>query len=206
MDTAWKICAGSMILISSIRFDILFASRLNVSHLLTPDNFGLGFASLNSLDPGFFGRGIYLTSNAEYALRYAGTKPAIVIAWILPGHPYPVVEDHKSDESLLGAPLQPGCQSHYVRTDMNGYVVKKPDPTSYDEIVLGQENLVCPVLVLEIDVSNVLRLKIKLDEAMKKLQETTSFTPSIADKVRHGESLIELEEKDKDDSYVDWDG
>jgi len=146
------------------------------------------------------------------------------------------VEDHKSKESLLGAPLQPGCQSHYVRTDMNGYVVKVPDPASYDEIVLAQENLVCPVLVLEIDVSNVLKLKIKLDEAMKKLQESerpptdlvssrknqpTTDLVSSRKTVRaqstaqpstdtsEVESLlgaIELEEVDKDDSYVDWDG
>jgi len=74
-----------------------------------------GFASLNTNDAGFYGKGIYMTSVAEYALRYAGAKPAIIITYIMPGNPYPVVEDHRKENSLLGAALQSGCQSHYVR-------------------------------------------------------------------------------------------
>jgi len=126
-----------------------------------------GFASLNTLDAGFFGKGIYMTSVAEYALRYAGAKPAIIITYIMPGHPFPVVEDHRQEDfSLLGAALQSGCQSHYVRTDVQGFVVTEPTDDSYDEIVLAQENLVVPAFILEIDPMDMLKLKTKLEKAM----------------------------------------
>jgi len=84
----------------------------------------------------------------------------------MPGHPYPVVEDHRCTESLLGLALQAGCQSHYVRTDIYGFVITKPDDNSFDEIVLSQENLVVPAFVLSIAPSEMIKLKLKLEKAM----------------------------------------
>jgi len=127
-----------------------------------------GFASLNTLDAGFFGKGIYMTSYAEYALRYAsGNHPSIIIAYIIPGHPYPVVEDHRKEGSLLGSALKPGCQSHYVRTSSVGNVISQPNDVSYDEIVLGQENSVVPAFILNVDVQDIINLQKKLKRAME---------------------------------------
>jgi len=128
-----------------------------------------GFASLNTLDAGFFGKGIYMTSYAEYALRYAaGHHPAIIIAYIIPGHPYPVIEDHRYDGTLLGSALKPGCQSHYVRTNCIGNVLSIPDDTSYDEIVLAQENLVVPAFILTVDVQDIINLQKKIEKSFRR--------------------------------------
>jgi len=112
-----------------------------------------GFVALNTLDAGYFGKGIYVTSYANYSLNYAaGAEPAIIIAYILPGNPYPVVENHRGQDTLLGTALKTGCQSHYVRTKRTGFVVTKPSEGSYDEFVLAQENLVVPAFILKVDV------------------------------------------------------
>jgi len=46
-----------------------------------------GFSNLSLLDAGYYGRGIYFTRSAMYALPYYGTKkdPAIVICLTAPG-------------------------------------------------------------------------------------------------------------------------
>jgi hypothetical protein len=46
------------------------------------------------LDVGFFGSGIYFTTSAKYSIPYFATKPnpAIIISYLIPGNPYPVVE------------------------------------------------------------------------------------------------------------------
>jgi len=56
-----------------------------------------GFAALSSLDAGFFGKGIYFTSFSMYTLPYISSRkiPAIILSWVLPGHVYPVTEDHQ---------------------------------------------------------------------------------------------------------------
>jgi len=108
-----------------------------------------GFAALSTLDEGYYGRGIYLTSYAENAARYSvSNEPGIIIAWVLPCHPYPVVEHPRGENSLLGAPLK--SQSHYVRTDMSGMVLSDEAKVSYDEIVINQESHICPAFVLTI--------------------------------------------------------
>jgi len=50
---------------------------------------------------------------------------------------------------------------------MNGFVIRKPDENSYDEIVLAQENLIVPAFVLSIDPADMLKLKIKLEKVME---------------------------------------
>jgi len=116
-----------------------------------------GFVSLSSLDAGYYGKGIYFTTNAAYAYPYfsAHENPAIVIAFVIPGNVYPVIE---SANSLLGQPLFPGYNSHYVLTNRDGSVwngVGQP----YDELVIDQEAQVIPVYVLSLgsDVTTILQ-------------------------------------------------
>jgi hypothetical protein len=53
-----------------------------------------GFAALSSLDAGYYGKGIYFTSYAVYAISYCCSQshPALVLSWIFPGNVYAVVE------------------------------------------------------------------------------------------------------------------
>jgi hypothetical protein len=66
-----------------------------------------GFASISTTDAGFFGRGIYATTYAQYAAEYArgaltgkANLPnadgefVVLVAWATPGLAYPVTRDH----------------------------------------------------------------------------------------------------------------
>ena len=65
-----------------------------------------GFASISTTDAGYFGRGIYATTYAQYAAEYANgalTGKAmpnangefvILVAWATPGLAYPITRDH----------------------------------------------------------------------------------------------------------------
>src|SRR5436190_640877 len=83
-----------------------------------------GFAALASLDAGYFGRGIYFTTYILYTLPYSCSKrnPSVVIGYLNLGNVFPVTENHKGDESLLGLPLKPGYNSHFVITTKDGFV------------------------------------------------------------------------------------
>jgi len=134
-----------------------------------------GFASLNTIDAGYYGKGIYVTSYAEYALRYAiGNNPCIIFAWILPGHPYPVIEHHKGENSLMGGPMKPNCQSHYVRTDNRGFVFSAPRPDSFDEIVLAQENFIVPAFLLEMDFNDIYKMQQRIGMDPTPIQSSSS--------------------------------
>src|SRR5689334_20629984 len=71
--------------------------------------------------------GIYFTSIALYTTPYILNKkfPTLIIAYILPGNAYPVVEDYKGPESLMGKPLPSGFNSNYVLTDIKGIVLSQ---------------------------------------------------------------------------------
>jgi len=112
-----------------------------------------GFAALQSLDSGYYGKGIYFTTCALYALPYYSgfEKPTILISWVIPGNIYPVVESHKDDScSLLGHALRAGYNSHYVCVDKKGNVIRTADDESYDELVIEQESQICPAFVLHL--------------------------------------------------------
>ena len=66
-----------------------------------------GFASLHTLDSGYFGKGVYMTTHAEYAAEYAsgvhsdpptvaqpGEEFVVIAAWACPGLIYPITRDH----------------------------------------------------------------------------------------------------------------
>jgi len=113
-----------------------------------------GFATLSSLDIGFFGAGIYFTTSAKYAIPYFATKaqPAIIISYLVPGNPYPVIENPNEEGSLAGESLKVGYQSHYVLTTNRGMPFDKIEVKNiFDEIVVDQESQVAPAYVLTLD-------------------------------------------------------
>lgn len=113
-----------------------------------------GFVSLASLDAGYFGQGIYFTSSALYALPYARQKedPAIVVSFVMPGNIYPVTENHKGEDTLMGAPIkQPGYNSHYAITTQQGDICSKPQTPCFDELVIEQEAQIVPAFIFKLD-------------------------------------------------------
>jgi len=91
-----------------------------------------GFGTAATLDDGYYGKGVYLTTTFEYANTYSKDK-VFVIALALPGNPFPIIEHpFKRDENgevlssietgkkipnpegYFGRACNPGYQSHYT--------------------------------------------------------------------------------------------
>lgn len=111
-----------------------------------------GFASLSSLDQGWYGKGIYFSSYSLYCSPYIVSRrqPSIIFGWLLPGNTYPVTESHNSDDTLIGSALKAGYQSHYIAVDKKGHV-NPDDDERYNEIVVGQESQIVPAAILHIN-------------------------------------------------------
>jgi len=116
-----------------------------------------GFASLSSLDSGFYGKGIYFSSSARYTLPYCFPKPrpTILICLTIPGNPYPVTEHRHTKNSYEGKPICAGHQSHYVIVQRKGFPFTEEDheksKTIYDELVIDQEAQVVPIFLLRLN-------------------------------------------------------
>jgi len=127
-----------------------------------------GLMATCTTDNGHFGKGIYFTSSAKYALPYYAQReyPALLICYILPGNTYPVSENHFE---LRGLPMKSFYNSSYVLTNRNGSCcneIKEND--FYDEIVIEQENQIAPVYILEFGLKE---LKEQWDEFKKSIPE-----------------------------------
>jgi Leucine-rich repeat (LRR) protein len=117
-----------------------------------------GFASLSSLDAGFFGKGIYFTTHLLYTLPYACGKrnPVVILSYVNMGNVYPVTEDHRGSNSLSGAAIKSSYNSHFVLTNKDGTVTNNFDGIICDEIVVGQESQILPAFIIELDVDSCL--------------------------------------------------
>lgn len=115
-----------------------------------------GFAVLSTVDAGFYGKGIYFTTKLLYTMAYAYTNqnPAVIVSYINLGHVYPVTEDHKGPQTLLGGPLKQGYNSHFVMTNkMGNNYDRRADVGSplCNEIVVGQESQILPAFIITFD-------------------------------------------------------
>jgi cysteine-rich repeat protein len=116
-----------------------------------------GFASLSTLDPGFFGKGIYFTTSLPYTLPYSCGKrrPAVIISYINMGHIFPVTEDHKGPRTLKGQALKSGYNSHLALTGKEGFIYDElKDVVVCDEIVVNQESQILPAFLVELDIES----------------------------------------------------
>jgi len=129
-----------------------------------------GFATLSDTDPGYFGKGIYFTSDIEYAWRFAKPEKTIngnnqviegprafVIAMTIPGNIFPVTK------SCVGTTCEKGFQSHYTMVENidNAAVPISADqlrqPHKYvDELVLFQDPQCLPLFIVYYSAEKVL--------------------------------------------------
>jgi len=120
-----------------------------------------GFAALSTLDDGFYGNGMYFSSECIYTVPYLAKHPdpAIILCLLIPGNPYPVIESPTDEDNLRGSPIISGYQCHYVVTKINGYPFTQSEYDSdtqiYDEIVVNQEAQVLPIMLIELDPSRI---------------------------------------------------
>jgi len=118
-----------------------------------------GFAIVGSFDKGFYGKGIYLSTSAQYVRQYLYLKnrPTILICFVVLGKCYPVIESHTGPYSLEAKPITDGYHSHYVVTSSDGKVANmSTNDEVYDEIILGQELTALPLFLLMIKKSGIM--------------------------------------------------
>jgi len=125
-----------------------------------------GFSTVATLDDGFYARGIYFTSDFDYASYYSslsgkGKNPCIVVAFVSPGNAYPVLESPVHPNTLKGKAgvINPGYQSHFVcvwGTKSNKQVGWPCPPGTKkftDELVLFQDAQALPKYIITVEKS-----------------------------------------------------
>jgi len=137
-----------------------------------------GFGTVATTDEGFYGKGIYFTSDFSYAEKYVQlqTHQVFLIALTLPGNPFPVVEHpyrrNKKGEILMdqnlkkivdpnsffGKPCTPGYQSHYTIVPKKNIGSAFPiedaeiNPAEHaDELAIFQEAQILPLFLFYYD-------------------------------------------------------
>ena len=141
-----------------------------------------GFGTVSSLDPGWYGQGIYFTSKMSYAGNYAArSKDGIVflISLVIPGNSFPITEPPLAKKTsgsrinpngFLGRPCQPGYQSHYTVVDVDRASFGKPvkdSPTelSGDELVVFEPSHTLPLFLVYS--SELYQGTLKVDESQR---------------------------------------
>jgi len=124
----------------------------------------VGFANLATLDDGWYGKGIYFTSQPQYAYQYCKTKsnPCLIFSYLILANPFPVIWDDAKSTSDLRFKAKPnyrnyGCHFvpviHYKGAD---YRPPNPDVPAHsnaellDEIVLFQETHIMPFAIVNL--------------------------------------------------------
>jgi len=138
-----------------------------------------GFVALAKLDSGYYGKGIYFTTSAEYGLPYYASKvsPTVIISLVVSGNSYPVIEHPRlSKKSMMGAALMPGYNSHYVLTRKDGFPCPRVysgsgDEQFYDEVVIEQESFVLPYYLLKISIKNLGSFVMQLQKEQERLND-----------------------------------
>ena len=130
-----------------------------------------GFVTLSSTDDGFFGNGIYVTPNAEYACGYASGKLtpssppephsadhpdwfSVVLSAAVVSLVYPVTRQKdylpgKNKSTWFGMPLNSGYDAHFALVEKaNGFQATDPANAQYGELCLSQCAALSPLAIL----------------------------------------------------------
>jgi len=118
-----------------------------------------GFATLSSIDAGYFGKGIYFTPDQAYTIPYIVSRrqPTLILSWVVPGNVFPVTESHCDPAvSLLGSAIKSGYNSHWVVCRRDGMAVSTcQENDSYAEVVIPQESQIVPAFIFLLDGESV---------------------------------------------------
>jgi hypothetical protein len=134
------------------------------------------FVALAKGDAGYYGKGLYFTTSAEYALPYFATKPSptVLICFLITGNSYPVIEHPRAKENLMGTALKPNFHSHYILCRIDGnpvpHILENKEESYYDEIVIEQESCVVPYYLLKIKKDKLVALALDIQKRQEKLR------------------------------------
>ena len=134
-----------------------------------------GFVDLAALDAGYFGSGIYVTPNAEYACQYALAAHSSEDEQHSPEHPdwfpillctaavglvYPVTRQvdytqQGAHSNLHGLPLKKPFDAHFALVSHhNGYEAAPPAIAQYGELCVSQYAAILPLAILWVSTCN----------------------------------------------------
>ena len=122
-----------------------------------------GFGTVATLDPGWYGQGIYFTSKMSYASVYAREvkdgSQVFIVSVVVPGNALPITENPHivrptpNPTGFLAKPCQSGYQSHYTVVDTKpgscGLPLQdSPTATSLDELVVFEPTRTLPLFLV----------------------------------------------------------
>jgi hypothetical protein len=115
-----------------------------------------GFATLATIDAGWYGRGIYTSTHVNYVIPYMMNRqePALIVTYVIPGNVYPVIESTSADNNLIGSSIIAGYNSHYICVNSHGQIPMK-GLGEYDELVVPQESQIVPAYIVRYHRSNL---------------------------------------------------
>jgi len=119
-----------------------------------------GFASLATIDAGFYWRGIYFSTYAQYTFPYIEPhdNPSIMISYIVPGNIYPVIENPRQKDNLIGKGVKGGFNCHYVLCNKDGMVISADEGYTkeniFNEFVIHQESQIVPAFIIDLNSDN----------------------------------------------------
>ncbi|CAF4174038.1 unnamed protein product [Adineta steineri] len=131
---------------------------------LLPQLLSEGFASLGQVDDGWFGKGMYFSSSAEYASRYCpqNEDACLLMCYVLVLNPFPVIYDDAPEDvkphkfRFYGRGNHRAYQCHYIpvsgekptmdfRPPLEGV-----DHADYDELVVFESANILPQIVVHL--------------------------------------------------------
>jgi len=117
----------------------------------------LGFINAATLDEGWFGKGVYFTTNIDYAIKYSMISSksedelCLLCSYVIISNPFPITEE--MGLSFSGKGNYKHFQSHIVLVKSNtnnpnsmSYYPSSIDDHQYNEIVIFQESHILPRL------------------------------------------------------------
>ena len=116
-----------------------------------------GFGIVATTDVGCYGKGIYFTSELDYAHQYAkkneNGNQCFILSLLIPGNTFPITESpflpngKKNPQSYIGKPCRPGYQSHL--TIVRSHDISSAFPIAGDEIMDDPGSIAMELVVFE---------------------------------------------------------
>lgn len=116
-----------------------------------------GFANLSINDDGWYGKGIYFTTNLRYAAKYYGEvndkgEYILILSYVILGSVYPCVEHPQKEREIKGKDCQKGYDAHVTYVSPSSLFPCELNSSdiheNYSEIVIFQENQCLPKYLL----------------------------------------------------------
>ncbi|CAF0856478.1 unnamed protein product [Adineta steineri] len=142
---------------------------------LLPQLLGEGFASLGQVDDGWFGKGMYFSSSAEYASRYCpqNEDACLLMCYVLVLNPFPVIYDDAPEDvkphkfRFYGRGNHRAYQCHYIPVsgEKSTMDFRPPlegvDHADYDELVVFESANILPQIVVHLKTPGLLSQEIQ---------------------------------------------